>query len=119
MVRILTTVSFVVEKGSANINNERQPVSNAKDRASVSMIGFALNASLVKEAVSVSMIGSNLRVRSAKEARSANMDGIETSVKNVVEHPCASMADTGIRAQNAKGPEYVTMENENSAAVNV
>jgi hypothetical protein len=109
----------VVERESASINRERQHVSNAKDQASVSMIGFGLSVFRAKGAESVNMSGSNLRVKNAKEATSANMDGNDVSVKNVVGVPSANMEVTDILAENVTEPGCANMENENRYVVTV
>jgi hypothetical protein len=119
MVRIRITVSHAAERGSVNINNERQHVSSVKDQAFVSMIGFALNAFRAKGAEYVNMNGSNPRVRNAKEAKYANTDAIEMSAKNVAGVLCVNTEATDILAESVMEPGSANTINENSAVVNV
>ena len=112
-------MSHVVERGSVNINNERQHVSSVKDQAFVSMIGFALNAFRAKGAEFVNTSESNPRVRNAKEAKYANMDAIEMSAKNVAGVLCVNTEATDILAESVMEPGSANTINENSAVVNV
>ncbi len=109
----------VVERESASINRERQHVSNAKDQASVSMIGFGLNVFRAKGAEFVNMSESNQLARSAKEAKSVSTDGIEMFAKNVEGVLCVNMEAIDILAENVTEPGCANMENENRYVVTV